>query len=139
MTIESNKRSVIQRIFGIPATGVPADVESWSFDGTVLTVELEKIRQLSEKGGAARFEGRGLPDRVLIVNGDDGQFHAFSNRCKHMGRRLDPVPGTGTVQCCSVNKTTYDYTGKPVFGPARGPVKTYPVTAEDGKLMIRFS
>lgn len=132
------KRSIIQRILGVPATGVPLERESWSYEGGLLVINLEKTRELSHTGGAVRIEGRGLPDRLLVVNGYDGRFHAYSNRCMHMGRRLDPLPGTETIQCCSVMKATYDYSGEKLEGPARGPVRTYEIEAYDGKLMIRL-
>ena len=74
------------------------------------------------------MEGWGLPLRVLVIRGDDGKFHAFHNRCTHIGhRRLDPVSGTGTVQCCSVGKSTYTYDGKKVYGPPSGHIKTFTV------------
>jgi nitrite reductase/ring-hydroxylating ferredoxin subunit len=78
-----------------------------------------------------------LPIRVLVIRGDDGKFHAFHNRCTHIGhRRLDPVPGTGTVQCCSVGKSTYTYDGKKIFGPPTGSIKTLKVEAEGDRLIV---
>ena len=82
------------------------------------------------------MEGKNLPERVLIVHGDDDKFYAIRNRCQHMGRRLDPVPGTSTVQCCSVSKTTYAYDGKVLYGPAKEPVKTFELQVNNGKLII---
>ena len=65
--------------------------------------------------------------RTLVVHGDDGTFHAFANRCRHMGRRLDPVPGTETVQCCSV-----------IFGISGG-ADALPLGLETGSLLLIFS
>jgi len=138
VSVKNNRRSIIRRILGVPATEAPFEKDSWTYDGSVLVINLEKTRELSYTGGAARFEGRGLPDRILVVNGEDGRFHAFSNRCRHMGRRLDPVPGAETVRCCSVMKAAYDYSGEKISGPGRGPVKSYEIEAFDGRLMIRL-
>jgi Rieske Fe-S protein len=56
-----------------------------------------------------------------------------------MGRRLDPVPGTGNIRCCSLFKSTYDYAGNPVSGAARNPIKTFPIETENGKLVISLN
>jgi len=53
-----------------------------------------------------------------------------------MGRRLDPVPGNRTVQCCSVSKTTYAYDPSVLFGPAKEAVKTLAVGVSNAKLVV---
>ena len=134
------KRSIFQRIFGMPATAKPEDPSCWDYSGGKLTINLKKAPELGKPGAALRLEGGNLPARVLIVFGEDGQFHAFRNRCTHLGhRRLDPVPGTNTVQCCSVNKSTYELDGKKVYGPAPKPIITYPIKKDGDKLVVTFS
>jgi nitrite reductase/ring-hydroxylating ferredoxin subunit len=103
-----------------------------------LMIDLNRVPELSNPGGAIRLEGLNLPERILVVHGDDGQFRAFRNRCRHMGRRLDPVPGTQAVQCCSISKSTYSYEGSVVYGPAKGPVEVFAVQHANGKLVITF-
>jgi nitrite reductase/ring-hydroxylating ferredoxin subunit len=49
---------------------------------------------------------------------------------------LDPVFGTGTVQCCSVGKSTYTYDGKKVYGPPIGSIKTFKVEVEGDRLIV---
>jgi nitrite reductase/ring-hydroxylating ferredoxin subunit len=139
MAVTFLKRGFFQRLFGIPATQKPTDDAGWQFAGGVVTIDLNQVPELGKSGGAVRLEGRGLPERVLVVHGDDGVYRAFHNRCRHMGRRLDPVPGAGTVQCCSVSKATYDYEGAVVHGPAKGPVKWYPVSQEGETLRVTIA
>jgi len=136
MEIKFLKRNILQRLFGISATQVPGDNKCWTYSDRKLVIDLKLAPELSLKGGAVRLEGENLPDRVLVIYGDDGAYHAFRNRCKHMGRRLDPVFGNRTVQCCSISKTTYSYDGEVVYGPAREPVETFAVEITDGKLII---
>ena len=107
MGIKFLKRSFFQRLLGISATTKPGIDDCWNYAEGKLTIDLDKAVELKIPGGAIRFEGKGLPERVLVVSGEDGDYRAFHNRCTHLGhRRLDPVPGTSTVQCCSINKCT---------------------------------
>jgi Rieske Fe-S protein len=134
------KRTFIQRLFGIPATRLPRNPEGWHFAEGILEVDLSQTTELERPGGAVRLEGRGLPARVLLVHGEDRRFYAFENRCTHMGhRRLDPVPGTPTIQCCSVNKSTYNLEGRPIHGPAPRPIARYPVSREENLLKIAIT
>lgn len=138
MSVKFLNRNIFQRIFGIPATSKPLDPQCWSYGEGKIKIDLRRAPELKNIGGALRLEGNGLPMRVLVVHGDDGAFCAFRNRCTHLGhRRLDPVPGTGTVQCCSVNKSTYTYNGNKVFGPPSAPIGTFKVEL-DGHLLIVY-
>ena len=53
--------------------------------------------------GAPGYEAK-LAVQVLIVHGEDGEYHALENKCTHAGRRLDPLPGRPEVECCSIGK-----------------------------------
>ncbi len=130
-------RNFFLRILGICATPKPADPRCWSYAGNKLTLDLDKAPELASPGSGLRLEGAPLPVRVLVLYGDDEKYRAFKNRCTHLGhRRLDPVPGARTVQCCSVNKSTFDYDGKSLFGPGKNPLTAYNVEVEDKKLVI---
>jgi nitrite reductase/ring-hydroxylating ferredoxin subunit len=140
MTVKTLKRSFWQRLFGVPATGRPSNPECWSYCDGVIVIDPALAPELAGPGGALRLEGGDLPQRILVVHSEDGKFRAYHNRCTHLGhRRLDPVPGTATVQCCSVNKSTYNHDGHKIHGPAPAPVAVFPVTAEDGKLRVHLS
>lgn len=140
MDIKFLKRNVIQRILGLPRTSKPANPDCWQYTNGELKVDLSKAPELKREGGAIRLEGGGLPQRVLLISGDDGRYHAFRNRCTHLGhRRLDPVPGTATVQCCSVNKSTYDLSGKNIFGPAPGPIEKFSIRSDENHLAIKIT
>jgi nitrite reductase/ring-hydroxylating ferredoxin subunit len=140
MTVKFLKRSLWQRIFGISATDKPQDQSGWRYDSGQLIIRLDKIPELTRSGAAVRFEGNSLPVRVLVVCGEDQQYRAFHNRCTHLGhRRLDYVPGTETVQCCSVNKSTYTFDGSKIHGPTPKPIQTYPVEMDQGELRIQIA
>lgn len=137
MQIKFLKRNIFQRILGLPASSKPANPDCWQFSNGQLTIDLSRAPELEAKGGAIRLEGGNLPLRVLVISDDDGKYHAYHNRCTHFGhRRLDPVPGTATVQCCSINKSTYDLNGKNIYGPAPHDIDTFATTVEGQKLNI---
>jgi len=127
---------VFKRIFGICETRPPANQSCWRYKDGKVEIELAEARELKEKGGAIRLEGAGMPKRLLMVHGTDGGYHAFENKCTHFGRRLDPLPGQPQVRCCSVGKSTFNYKGDKVSGPAKGPVRTLKVEQRNGKLII---
>lgn len=140
MDVKFLKRSFFQRLLGISATTKPDMEECWNYSDGKLTIDLGKALELTTPGGAIRFEGKNLPRRVLVVYGEDGEYRAFHNRCTHLGhRRLDPVPGSDTVQCCSINKSTYDSDGQKIFGPAPRPITRYPVKKEQENLIVSIN
>lgn len=140
MDIKFVKRNIFQRIFGVPATQKPGSTDCWEYKNGKLVISLDKVPELKKQGGAIRLEGGRLPARVLVVFGDNGEYRAYQNKCTHLGhRRLDPVPGTNTVQCCSLNKSTFDSKGKHIFGPAPHPIKSYPVEKDQKNLIVSIS
>jgi nitrite reductase/ring-hydroxylating ferredoxin subunit len=126
----------LQRIFGISATHSPTDPEAWTFSDGKIVVDLERVPELVDPGRGIRLEAKGLPERVLLVHGVDGRYYAFRNRCGHGGRRLDPDPDEPTLPCCSLGRTTYDYTGRILDGPAKTPVTPCRVDLGTGGLII---
>jgi nitrite reductase/ring-hydroxylating ferredoxin subunit len=137
MTVQFLNRGFFQRIFGLPATQKPLDPQCWSFSDGKIMIDLKRATELKKPGGALRLEGGGLPMRVLVMRGDDGKFHAIHNRCTHIGhRRFDPVLGTGSIQCCSVGKSTYTYDGRKIYGPPTGPIKTFKVEVDGDRLIV---
>lgn len=131
-------RILFQKIFGICATKPPKDKGCWKVSEKSVEVLLDRAKELSSPFGAIRLEGKNLPVRLLLVRGQDDNFYAFKNQCRHMGRRLDPVPGTRTVQCCSIGKSTYDYTGQVMSGSANKDILIFKVTREKNRVIIQL-
>jgi nitrite reductase/ring-hydroxylating ferredoxin subunit len=130
---------ILRRIFGISDTRPPANQNCWRYSDGKVEVELAGAEELKHKGSAIRLEGKGLPSRLLLIHGIDGEYHAYENKCTHFSRRLDPLPGQPMVRCCSVNKSTFDYAGSKVSGPAKGSIKPFSVEKLDQKLVIRLA
>jgi nitrite reductase/ring-hydroxylating ferredoxin subunit len=129
----------LKRIFGICETPRAADTMAWSHENGKVRVDLSRMPELKAPGSGVRLEGQGLDPRLMVFYGDDGQYHAIANRCTHMGRRIDTIAGSNTIQCCSVSKSTFTYDGQPVGGAAKKPVKIYPVTQDGVTLTITLT
>lgn len=130
---------ILKRILGICETKPPLNAGCWNYSDGKVEVDLSQAPELKEKGASIRLEGGGLPARILVVCGIDGEYYAFKNKCTHFGRRLDPLPGQPQVRCCSVNKSTFDYAGEKVSGPAKGPITRYDVEAKENLLYISMA
>jgi nitrite reductase/ring-hydroxylating ferredoxin subunit len=72
----------------------------------------------------------------MVLYGMDGQYHAFMNRCPHMGRRLDPVDTMAKIQCCSFSRSTFDYSGNVMTGPSKASLKKLRVKTNKCKIII---
>jgi nitrite reductase/ring-hydroxylating ferredoxin subunit len=129
----------LKRIFGISETPLPADPQAWSLESGTVRIDLGRMPELRAPGSGVRLEGKDLDPRLLVYHGEDGQFHAVANRCTHMGRRIDILSGTQSLQCCSVSKSTFDYDGRPVGGAAKKALTTYAVNREAGTLTIELT
>lgn len=130
---------IFKRIFGICETKSPEKSDCWRYLSGRAELELSKVPELKERGTAIRLEGKGLPNRLLVVHGSDDEFYAFENKCTHFGRRLDPLSGQQRIQCCSLGKSTFDYAGTNVSGTAREPIKSFPVEKRNGALIIELT
>jgi len=128
----------IESIKGIPDTSLPQIENAWSYDGSTLSLDLSRVPEIQSLGGAVRIEGEILPDPILVVLGENGEYYAFKNVCTHGGRMIDPVAGTMTLQCCSASKSTYDYGGNVLSGPAEGPLTSYPLTLDGDFLLVEI-
>ena len=51
-------------------------------------------------------------------------------------RRIDPVPGEDKIRCCSVGKSTFEYSGKLISGSAKESLDPLALESDGGKLII---
>jgi nitrite reductase/ring-hydroxylating ferredoxin subunit len=129
----------LKRLLGICDTRLPADPNAWNVKEGEVHIDLARMPELKAAGSGVRLEGNGLDPRLLVFHGDDDQYYAVANRCTHMGRRIDTIAGSNTIQCCSVSKSTFTYDGNPVGGAAKSSLKTYSVALNGKTLVIALS
>ena len=129
----------LKRLFGICETPLPGNADAWTVENGAVRIDLARMPELQPAGSGVRLEGSGLDPRLLVFHGDDEQYYAVANRCTHMGRRIDTIAGSNTIQCCSVSKSTFTYDGSPVGGAAKKALTTYPVALEGETLVVTLS
>lgn len=130
---------LLKRLFGICETPLPGNADAWKVEYGDVRIDLARLPELKTAGSGVRLEGKGLDTRLLVFHGDDDKYYAVANRCTHMGRRIDTISGSNTIQCCSVSKSTFTYDGQPVGGAAKKPLKTYAVDQDGETLVIALS
>jgi nitrite reductase/ring-hydroxylating ferredoxin subunit len=128
---------VFQRIFGISVTSKPSDEGCFAIEDGIVRVDLARAPELASPGSALRLESAELPDRLMVLHGIDGTFRAYTNHCACSGWRIDPVPGEHKVRCCTMARSTYDYDGVKLSGPAKADLTTHPVEKDGDTLVIR--
>ncbi len=112
--------------------------ELWRVEGSSARVQVSNVPELQAAGGAVYLKGTGLSTPILIVKKQDGGYLCAENRCTHMGRKLDPVPGKEVLRCCSVNHSTFDFEGNKLGGPASKPLSLLKSKEENGELVIEL-
>jgi cytochrome b6-f complex iron-sulfur subunit len=116
------------RLFCRSMSPLPTDPSGHRLEGQTLVLDLARCPELAQQGGALRIEEPGLPDRIIVVHGIDGELHAYRNHCACGGFRVDPVPGERKIRCCTLAQSTYDYDGKFLKGTAKKDLDVLPVT-----------
>ncbi len=113
----------------------PLAPDLWKVEQDKVRVNLDKMSEMT-KGSATYLQGQGLQKPILVLRTQDGAYLAFTNRCSHANRKLDPVPGEPRLRCCSVMHSTFDYEGKVLSGPAKQALTRHEVSQESGELVI---
>jgi nitrite reductase/ring-hydroxylating ferredoxin subunit len=75
-------------------------------------------------------------NRIAIAS-VGGAFYAFGDTCTHQGCSLAEGTLEGTTVTCPCHGSQFDVTtGDVLHGPAREPVRSYPVRLESGALRV---
>jgi nitrite reductase/ring-hydroxylating ferredoxin subunit len=98
-------------------------------------VELCSADEVAD-GAALKVETNGL---VLAVFNVEGEFYVTDDTCTHGPGSLSEGYIEGDVVECNFHNGQFNIrTGEIVSPPCMIPVKTYPATVEDGKVVIEI-
>lgn len=104
--------------------------------GDTLKFSLADAPQLAPLGGSVIVKESGLPGPLIVVHVGEDEYRAFSAKCTHFGMPLAYDRDSGQLRCGSIGHSTFDLEGNVTKGPAKTPIKRYPVTVESQKLRI---
>jgi len=86
--------------------------------------------------GSAVVNAKGLSDKLLITKNASGEYKALVLNCTHKG---GPVKQNGTELSCSWHGSRFDLNGNVVNGPAKEPLKSYPVEVAGDALKVKVA
>ena len=95
-----------------------------------------KVAEVSElkSGECKTVEVEG---QTLALFNVDGAFYAIDNTCSHVGAPLGDGALIGNDVTCPLHGAQFDVTcGKALSGPARGDVKSFPVSLEGNDVLV---
>ena len=124
---------IFKSIFGI-CNSPKLNETLWHYENNVITIEESVFNDQNAAG--VYMKGQGLLKPVLLYRGDDDALHAVQSVCPHAKRKIDPIPGSGKLRCCSLMHSTFDYNGKKLSGPAHGDLTIYPISQQNGQIQI---
>ena len=76
--------------------------------------------------------------REIALANRNGEFYAVDNSCTHAGGPLahNRLGSECTLECPWHNSVFDVRTGEPLSGPARKPLRTYPVEVRDDRIYV---
>ncbi|MHB1036477.1 MAG: QcrA and Rieske domain-containing protein [Pirellulales bacterium] len=112
--------------------------ESLAIGKEAVSIDLAKAACLAEEGSAANLVDKERGIDLVVVRAGKEEFFALSRLCTHANRTLSYIRTRRVLMCTNANHSIFDLKGQIVKGPAEKPLTSYPVEAEDGKLVIRL-
>ncbi len=128
---------LFDRLLGISDTPLLDDPDAWTYADHTLTLALDRIPDLAEPGSAVQLDTESVPEPLLIVHGVDGAYYVYVNKCPHGSRKIDPYKGD--LRCTSISRSTFDYAGTVLSGPADSPLTTYTVELAGDSLVVTLA
>jgi Rieske Fe-S protein len=104
-------------------------------DAGEIRLSREQSAGLLESPGSLLIRPRGMRDKILVIHSRDGPLHAVSAVCTHLGLTVDYHKDVNHL-VCPCHGSEYTLHGSNMKGPAKRPLKRYPVRTEDGQVVI---
>lgn len=78
-----------------------------------------------------------IEGRSLLIARVDGKLNAMDGRCSHMGYDLSKGRAEGPLVTCRLHGAQFDMrTGEVLRNMSAKPLRTYPVTEENGQVFV---
>lgn len=99
-------------------------------------VDLAGVEELPEEG----FIIREHRDTQILLARFEGEVYAVENLCSHAFARFDDARLVGARLRCPLHGADFDIrSGEALGRPARGPIRSFPVVVEQGRVIVDVS
>jgi Rieske Fe-S protein len=113
---------------------IPEDAYSLDAEANRVDVDLGKVPQLAELGGAVKIRASALPDPLIIARTAEDTYVVASIQCPHRGVEVEYQPEEGGFECASLGSSRFALDGSLQGGPAKEPLRVFPTSlAGDAK------
>ena len=122
-------------------TGLLATAAAWTtFEALAPLANLDGTGKLSLRPEDAYPEGSAtfVREGHLYVTRAKGQLFAVSQKCPHLGCRVPFCEGSGRFEC-PCHGSIYNVAGEHIAGPAPRGMDRYPITIENGKVIVNLA
>jgi nitrite reductase/ring-hydroxylating ferredoxin subunit len=122
-------------------TGLLAGAAAWTtFEALAPLANLDGTGKLSLRPEDSYEEGSAtfVREGHLYVTRAKGQLFAISQKCPHLGCRVPFCAGSGRFEC-PCHGSIYNVAGEYVSGPAPRGMDRYPITIEEGRVIVNLA
>ena len=110
--------------------------ESVTFGPGGLTIDLHKASSLRGVGNAAYVVNKDKALELIVVYAATNRYCVLSRLCTHGGQVVGYNRQRGMLQCNNFNHSVFELNGSVWKGPAKKPLKSYPVVLAAEALVI---
>ena len=110
--------------------------ESVTFGPGGLTIDLHKASSLRGVGNAAYVVNKDKALELIVVYAATNRYCVLSRLCTHGGQVVGYNRQRGMLQCNNFNHSVFELNGSVWKGPAKKPLKSYPVVLVAEALVI---
>ena len=109
---------------------------SFTIQGAVLTIDLQRAPELRKSGGAVRVVDLERKVNLIVVHPARNRFAALDRSCTHGGAQVVYNGRNQTVQCTSWGHSEFALDGTVLGGSAKRPVRAYEIRRAGDRLEI---
>jgi Rieske Fe-S protein len=109
----------------------------YSIEKETVVIFLDKIPELSAVGESVNIVSDDLSGSIIIARIDENNYVVASNHCTHKGKALN-YDHKDCLFRCSGGKGRFNIDGTIAGGPPEKPLKIYPYTIKNERLMINL-
>jgi len=109
---------------------------SFTIQGAVLTIDLQRAPELRKPGAAVRVVDLERKVNLIVVHSARNRFAALDRSCTHGGAQVVYNGHNQTVQCTSWGHSEFALDGAVLGGSAKRPVRAYEIRRAGDRLEI---